>query len=169
MGSSRSAAATAGLGVASGSDGAVDGHGARSEVDFARLECAGFLRPDAGQQGQHHVGGEAVGAGLTASRSMTPWLSVIAFDGRPSWPPGTRPGWRCSGGPCREPGPGGSPVRGSVDQAERPGGQFFGAFVEPVVQLVGGQLLELDPTDLRDHVVGCERAVIVDSCLWHVP
>ena len=52
-----------------------------------------------------------------------------------------------------------------VDQAERPRGQFLGALVQPVVELVSRQLLELDPADMRDQVAVRKRPVVVDSVL----
>src|SRR5205823_12149291 len=52
-----------------------------------------------------------------------------------------------------------------VDQPEGPVGQLLGSVVQPGVEVVGGELLELGGADVGGEVAAGDRAVVVDRGL----
>ena len=62
-----------------------------------------------------------------------------------------------------------SPLQDLVDQSERPRAQLLGAFVQPVIEMVGRQLLQLCVTELRNHMMTRERSVVVDGSFGSNP
>jgi hypothetical protein len=130
--------ALTGLGVTLDPNRAVHRHRSGLEVHLVPRDGTRLLSTDPGQQGQHHVGREPVGAGLDGIQEHGGLVQRHRLGRPPFLPFGHVDQARhVAADLVAGLGLADRALKDLMNQAERPRGQLLGALVQPVVELVG--------------------------------